>query len=78
VYGRAFLAVRPLPEAAVPDPQGPYARSKWFGETILRDLLAKAEVRLEILRPFNQSGAGQDERFVVPSFAGQIARIEAG
>ena len=78
VYGRAFLAGRPLTEAAVPDPQGPYARSKWFGEAILRDLLAKAKVRLVILRPFNQIGAGQDERFVVPSFAGQIARIEAG
>ena len=35
-------------------------------------------MRLVILRPFNQVGAGQDERFVLPSFAGQIARIEAG
>ena len=34
-------------------------------------------MRLVILRPFNQVGAGQDERFVLPSFAGQIARIEA-
>ena len=78
VYGRAFLTGRPLTEAAAPDPQGPYARSKWFGETILRDVLAKSDVRLVILRPFNQVGAGQDERFVLPSFAGQIARIEAG
>ena len=78
VYGRAFLAGRPLTEEAAPDPQGPYARSKWFGETILRDVLARTGVRLVILRPFNQVGAGQDERFVLPSFAGQIARIEAG
>ena len=78
VYGRAFLAGHPLSEDAIPDPQGPYARSKWFGETILRDVLARTGVRLVILRPFNQVGAGQDERFVLPSFAGQIARIEAG
>jgi GDP-4-dehydro-6-deoxy-D-mannose reductase len=30
------------------------------------------------VRPLNHTGAGQDERFVLPSFAAQIARIEAG
>ena len=33
--------------------------------------------RLVTLRPFNHSGPGQDERFVLASFAAQIARIEA-
>lgn len=78
VYGRAFLAGHALTEDARPEPQGAYATSKWFGETILYDALARSNVRLVILRPFNQIGPGQDERFVVPSFAGQIARIEAG
>lgn len=45
---------------------------------MLLDILARTDVRLVILRPFNHTGPGQDERFVVPSFAGQIARIEAG
>lgn len=78
VYGRAFLASHVLSEDVTPEPQGPYARSKWFGEEILRDVLRNSGHRLVILRPFNHIGWGQDERFVVPSFAGQIARIEAG
>ncbi len=30
------------------------------------------------LRPYNQSGPGQTEAFVIPAFAMQIAKIEAG
>ena len=30
------------------------------------------------VRPFNHSGPGQDARFVIPSFAQQLAQIEAG
>ena len=48
------------------------------GEQLLRDLLPRIGVKLVVLRPFNHIGPGQDERFVVASFAGQIARIEAG
>lgn len=88
VYGRAFLGGGAVTEDVEPAPLGSYARSKWFGEQILADVLGKSGlgrsglgksgIRLVILRPFNHIGPGQDERFVVPSFAGQIARIEAG
>ncbi|WP_375408275.1 NAD-dependent epimerase/dehydratase family protein [uncultured Methylobacterium sp.] len=83
VYGRAFLGGVAVAEDVEPVPLGSYARSKWFGEQILADVLGKSGpgksgIRLVILRPFNHIGPGQDERFVVPSFAGQIARIEAG
>lgn len=78
VYGRAFLSGVAVAEDVEPVPLGSYARSKWFGEQILADVLGKSGIRLVILRPFNHIGPGQDERFVVPSFAGQIARIEAG
>ena len=78
VYGSAFLAGHALCEDAEPLPRNTYARSKWVGEQLLRDLLPRIGVKLVVLRPFNHIGPGQDERFVVASFAGQIARIEAG
>ncbi|GAA0256382.1 GDP-6-deoxy-D-mannose reductase [Methylorubrum aminovorans] len=53
-----------------------YSRSKWIGEQILQDILGGGH--LIVLRPFNHTGPEQDERFVAPSFACQIARIERG
>ncbi|MGX7709245.1 NAD-dependent epimerase/dehydratase family protein [Methylobacterium sp. Gmos1] len=76
VYGRAFLSGKSLDETALPDPTSHYGRSKWIGEQILQDILGGGH--LIVLRPFNHTGPGQDERFVAPSFAGQIARIEYG
>lgn len=78
VYGRSFLSGKPLAEDVCLQPVGAYARTKRAGEEMLADLLEAGAVRLLIARPFNHTGPGQDERFVVPSFAGQIARLEAG
>lgn len=76
VYGAAFNA-GPATEETVPLPLSPYARTKRAGEELLGDVLAPTN-RLIVLRPGNHSGAGQDTRFVLPAFADQIARIEAG
>ena len=78
VYGRAFLTGSPLAEDVVPQPVSAYARTKLAGEMMLADLLPAAGIKLIVLRPFNHVGPGQNERFVLASFAGQIARIEAG
>jgi GDP-4-dehydro-6-deoxy-D-mannose reductase len=78
VYGRAFLSGQPLDEMALPDPTSHYGRSKWIGEQILQDVFDGWRGHLIVLRPFNHTGPGQDERFVAPSLAGQIARIERG
>ncbi len=75
VYGAAFNAV-PVDEEAVPRPTNAYARSKLMAEEVLAAVLP-ASARLVVARPFNHTGAGQTETFVLPSFAGQIARIEA-
>ncbi|WP_380787649.1 GDP-mannose 4,6-dehydratase [Sphingomonas sp. R86521] len=58
-------------------PQSAYGRSKAAAEAMLADVLP-ASARLIIARPSNHSGPGQDERFVIPTFAAQIARIERG
>lgn len=77
IYGLSFQAGLPLDEAAAMRPANPYAASKAaadlaVGEAALRGLRA---VRM---RPFNHSGPGQAPLFVLPAFARQVARIEAG
>jgi GDP-4-dehydro-6-deoxy-D-mannose reductase len=76
VYGSSFLNGS-ASEATPISPRSIYARSKAAAETIFEDVLSD-ESRLVTVRPSNHTGAGQDERFVLPSFAAQIARIEAG
>lgn len=76
VYGSSFLA-GPAIEQTAAAPLNGYSLSKLAAERILQDLLP-AECRLVIARAFNHTGPGQDDRFVLPSFAGQIARAELG
>lgn len=76
VYGRAFLQ-GPCDEETGLAPQSAYARSKAACEYMLRDL-AGERLSVVALRLFNHTGPGQDERFVVPSFAAQLARLETG
>jgi len=76
LYGSSFLD-GPASEATPISPRNVYARSKAAAEAIFDDVLPR-ETRLITVRPLNHTGAGQDERFVLPSFAAQIARIEAG
>jgi GDP-4-dehydro-6-deoxy-D-mannose reductase len=40
--------------------------------------MALQGLKVTRLRPFNHTGPGQTERFAIPSFAAQIARIERG
>ncbi len=76
VYGASFLA-GPAREETPTAPVNAYAVSKLAAEYILQDILPPA-TRLIIARAFNHSGPGQDDRFVLPSFAAQIVRAEAG
>ncbi len=77
VYGRQGGAA-PLDENARPDPENPYAASKAAGEAIVLGEARSFGVDAVIARAFNHIGPGQNERFVVPSFAAQLARIAAG
>jgi GDP-4-dehydro-6-deoxy-D-mannose reductase len=59
-------------------PNNPYAVSKIAQDFLgLQYHLAYA-IPVVRVRPFNHTGPGQSPRFVVPAFASQIARIEAG
>jgi len=70
VYGRSFLSGS-VSEDAPLQPMNAYARSKAAAEQVFADVLP-AEARLIVVRSFNHTGPGQDERFVLPSFAAQI------
>lgn len=74
VYGRAFND-GVVTEQTPPQPMSSYSRSKSASEAMLADILP-ASSRLIIVRPSNHTGVGQDERFVVPAFAAQIAQLE--
>jgi GDP-4-dehydro-6-deoxy-D-mannose reductase len=74
-YGESFLSGEPLDETACLKPANAYARSKVAAEMALQDILP-GTAQLVLLRLFNHTGPGQDERFVVPSFAAQVARAE--
>lgn len=76
-YGESFKPGLALDETAVLAPLNLYAATKAAAEMALAAMTSDG-LRLLRLRPFNHTGAGQSEAFVVPAFAGQIARIEAG
>ncbi len=76
-YGRSFVAGAPLDETAPLAPMNLYAATKAASDLALGALVSDG-LRLIRLRPFNHTGPGQAESFVIPAFAGQIARIEAG
>lgn len=57
--------------------KNPYAVSKYASELICKDY-AGDNIEVMILRPFNHTGPGQTDDFVLPSIARQIAEIERG
>jgi GDP-4-dehydro-6-deoxy-D-mannose reductase len=77
VYGASLKSGAPATEQALLQPMNPYAASKAAADILVRQAAA-AGLSATVMRPFNHTGAGQSESFVAPSFAAQIARIEAG
>jgi GDP-4-dehydro-6-deoxy-D-mannose reductase len=77
VYGDTAKSGRPLDEAALLAPNSDYSATKAAADLALGALTGRG-LKSVRLRLFNHTGPGQTEEFVVPSFAAQIARIEAG
>lgn len=74
VYGRIGEEEGPVDEDRAVAPTSPYGRSKAAAELAC----ARDDVDVVVVRAFPHTGPGQSETFAIPSFAGQIARIEAG
>jgi GDP-4-dehydro-6-deoxy-D-mannose reductase len=77
VYGLSARSGLPLDENAALSPVDDYGVTKAAAELALGALSGRG-LKCIRLRPFNHMGPGQTEAFVVPAFAMQIARIEAG
>ena len=73
VYGAVPEAALPIDESYPPAPRNPYAVSKLAAELLCRQWHYSEGLDLVVARPFNHIGPGQDERFVVPSLARQVA-----
>jgi GDP-4-dehydro-6-deoxy-D-mannose reductase len=77
VYGESAKSGLPLDESTLLAPIDDYAVTKAAADLAL-GALSRRGLKCIRLRPFNHTGPGQTEAFVVPAFAMQIARIEAG
>lgn len=78
VYGRIQSGELPISETCPLRPANNYSLSKVMAELVAARYEQFNYVRPLIMRPFNHVGPGQDNRFVVSSFAQQLARIAAG
>jgi len=76
-YGRSFRTGTPLDESAPLAPLSTYGATKAAADLAL-GALAHDGLRVVRVRPFNHAGPGQSPDFVLPAFARQLARIEAG
>lgn len=76
VYGKVEEADLPLRETQCARPADSYSLSKAAAEMLAP--LYSQHFPVVVARPFNHTGPGQSTDFVLPSFAAQIARIEAG
>ncbi len=77
-YGRVRPEDMPIRETQPLAPVSPYGVSKAAQSLLALSLRASHGLPTVVLRPFNHTGPAQRPDFVVPSFARQIARIEAG
>ena len=78
IYGAVEPHELPLDEEAVIRPSSPYSVSKVAQDMLGLQYYLSDGLPIMRARPFNHFGPGQNERFVAPAFAMQIARIEAG
>ncbi|MCV6589591.1 MAG: GDP-mannose 4,6-dehydratase [Marinobacterium sp.] len=76
-YGASFRAGQAVTEETPFAPLNPYAGSKAAAEMVAMDY-AQRGLNLLRLRPFNHTGPGQSDSYVVSTFARQIAEIQLG
>jgi nucleoside-diphosphate-sugar epimerase len=77
LYGSSEPGGEPFDENSPLRPRSPYSRSKAAAD-LLGEAFAARELDVIRVRPFNHTGPGQTDIFVLANFARQVAAIEAG
>lgn len=78
IYGQIDSNDLPVSEGHPLFPRNIYGLTKECAERISVFFSRERSLQITILRPFNQFGPGQEERFVTASFARQVARVKRG
>ncbi len=77
IYGAVDAGALPVDEDAALRPGNPYAVSKATQDLLGYQYAASAGLDIVRVRPFNHSGPGQSDRFVLSGFARQVADAES-
>lgn len=77
-YGRVPMGLDLVDEDVPFRPLSPYAVSKAAQDLLSYQYAVGRGMRIIRMRTFNHLGPGQSDRFAIPSFARQLAEIEAG
>jgi GDP-4-dehydro-6-deoxy-D-mannose reductase len=77
-YGRKRPDEMPLSEDSPLEPVSPYAVGKAAQGMLTLQYHAAYGIDVVVTRSFSHTGPGQPDRFVLPAFARQCARIKAG
>lgn len=77
VYGRVSAADLPLGEDRRMAPVSPYAASKAAAEMVAMQAWLGSGLEVVRVRPFNHTGPGQTNTFVVPALAEQVVRASS-
>jgi len=70
IYGQP--ATLPISESSPPQPNNPYALSKFIAESLCAFYAEHFNVPVTIIRPFNIYGVGQKEHFLIPEIIAQV------
>lgn len=66
----------PITESTPLDANNPYGISKMTQERFAQVYMERYGMKIYCVRPFNHTGVGQRDSFVLPSFCKQVANIE--
>ncbi len=78
IYGAVAPGRQPMSEETAIRPTNPYSVSKVAQDMLGLQYFLSHNLPIMRARPFNHIGPGQNDRFVAPAFAKQIAAIEEG